>query len=188
MTSTSFRDSVNSLGWSRRDPDVPARTSTPSAPFLSRLRSLNPFGGEGYVQLPTHENPGAPLPTASRREEEDSFLACKFSELMTNWLRRPVQVTGISSCVWLGFTRALAQSTHSSWNVCKADMNLYSEPMGSAAHIRRMQCRCRSLFLPLLFFVPSAVCEASQIRNTVSHSRIFDSTSTGIENHMHLEF
>ncbi|RJE18669.1 hypothetical protein PHISCL_08991 [Aspergillus sclerotialis] len=77
MTSTSFRDSVNSLGWSRRDPDVPVNTSSPSSPFLSRLQSLNPFGGGGgYVQLPTHESPGAPLPAASRREEEDSFLAC----------------------------------------------------------------------------------------------------------------
>ena len=96
MTSTSFRDSVNSLGWSRRDPDVPVNTSSSSTPFLSRLQSLNPFGGGGgYVQLPTHESPGAPLPAASRREEEDSFLACKLSNLMIDSLHRPVQVTEI---------------------------------------------------------------------------------------------
>ncbi|RAH40197.1 putative Golgi traffic protein SFT2 [Aspergillus brunneoviolaceus CBS 621.78] len=76
MTTTSFRDSVNSLGWSRRDPDLPARTNSSNAPFLSRLQSWNPFGqGEGYLQLPTHEAPGAPLPAPTRREEEDSFFA-----------------------------------------------------------------------------------------------------------------
>lgn len=77
MASTSFRDSVNSLGWSRRDPGLPVRTNdNPS--FLARLQSYNPFGqGQGYVQLPTHEGPGAPLPAANRREEEDSLFACK---------------------------------------------------------------------------------------------------------------
>ncbi|KAI9376787.1 Got1/Sft2-like family-domain-containing protein [Aspergillus egyptiacus] len=75
MASTSFRDSVNSLGWARRDADIPANTSS-STPFLSRLQSLNPFGqGDGYLQLPTHEGPGAPLPAASRREEEEGFFA-----------------------------------------------------------------------------------------------------------------
>ncbi|PTU22471.1 hypothetical protein P175DRAFT_0433622 [Aspergillus ochraceoroseus IBT 24754] len=75
MASTSFRDSVNSLGWARREADTPANTNS-STPFFSRLQSLNPFGqGEGYLQLPTHEGPGAPLPAATRREEEDSFLA-----------------------------------------------------------------------------------------------------------------
>ncbi|KAL4999612.1 Got1/Sft2-like family-domain-containing protein [Aspergillus recurvatus] len=74
MASTSFRDSVNSLGWSRREGDAPANTS--STPFLSRLQSFNPFGqGDGYLQLPTHEAPGAPLPAPSRREEEDTFFA-----------------------------------------------------------------------------------------------------------------
>ena len=77
MASTTFRDSVSSLGWSRRDPDLPARTNNDSS-FLSRLQSYNPFGqGQGYVQLPTHEGPGAPLPAANRRDEEDTFLACK---------------------------------------------------------------------------------------------------------------
>ncbi|KAL4976721.1 Got1/Sft2-like family-domain-containing protein [Aspergillus desertorum] len=74
MTSTSFRDSVNSLGWSRREGDAQANTN--STPFLSRLQSLNPFGQrDGYLQLPTHEAPGAPLPAPSRREEEDTFFA-----------------------------------------------------------------------------------------------------------------
>ncbi|KAJ5762029.1 uncharacterized protein N7511_005411 [Penicillium nucicola] len=74
MANNSFRDSVNSLGWSRRDPDLPVRTgASSSTPFMSRLQSLNPGG---YVQLPTHnDGPGAPLPAANRREEEEGFFA-----------------------------------------------------------------------------------------------------------------
>ncbi|KAF7712825.1 Protein transport protein SFT2 [Penicillium ucsense] len=78
MANTSFRDSVNSLGWSRRDPDYPVQTNNggSQAPFLSRLQAYNPFGQGGYVQLPTHnEAPGAPLPAPSRREEEEGFFA-----------------------------------------------------------------------------------------------------------------
>lgn len=78
MASTSFRESMNSLGWSRREQDTPATTDSATTPILSTLRSLNPFGsGEGYLRLPTHE-PGAPLPAASRREEEESFFARKY--------------------------------------------------------------------------------------------------------------
>ena len=83
MASTSFRDSMNSLGWSRRDPDVPANTSS-STPILSKLSSLNPFGERGYVQLPTHEAPGAPLPAPSRREEEEGWYACKSGTRMAS--------------------------------------------------------------------------------------------------------
>jgi hypothetical protein len=86
MASTSFRENMNSLGWSRRDPDVPVRTDTSSTPILSRLQSLNPFGsGEGYLRLPTHEAPGAPLPAPSRREEEESFFACKFATYLCRY-------------------------------------------------------------------------------------------------------
>ncbi|KAL8751161.1 MAG: hypothetical protein Q9184_006158 [Pyrenodesmia sp. 2 TL-2023] len=74
MASTSFRDSLNSMGWSRRDAEVPANTSS-STPILSKLQSLNPFGDSGYVRLPTQEGPGAPLPAPSRREEEEGWFA-----------------------------------------------------------------------------------------------------------------
>ena len=74
MASTSFRESMNSMGWSRRDPDIPANTNA-STPFLSRLQSYNPFGNSGYVSLPTSEGPGAPLPAPSRREEEEGWFA-----------------------------------------------------------------------------------------------------------------
>ncbi|BCR86927.1 putative Golgi traffic protein SFT2 [Aspergillus chevalieri] len=99
MASTSFRDSVNSLGWSRRDPDLPVRTSNDTS-FLSRLQSFNPFGGEGYVQLPTHESPGAPLPAANRRDEEDSILA------LSRWDRMLIFVAcnlGAAVCFFLCF-------------------------------------------------------------------------------------
>jgi len=74
MTSQSFRDSINSLGWSRRDEDLPATTS--QSGLLSSLKSLNPFGGDrGYVRLPTTEGSGAALPAPSRREEEEGWFA-----------------------------------------------------------------------------------------------------------------
>ena len=73
MASASFRDSMNSLGWSRRD-DVPVNTSQQTG-LLSSLQSLNPFGDRGYVRLPTTEGAGAPLPARTRREEEDAWFA-----------------------------------------------------------------------------------------------------------------
>ncbi|EON61487.1 hypothetical protein W97_00702 [Coniosporium apollinis CBS 100218] len=74
MASASFRDSMSSLGWSRRDAGSPVNTSS-STPILGKLQSLNPFGAGGYVRLPTHESPGAPLPAPSRREEEEGWFA-----------------------------------------------------------------------------------------------------------------
>ncbi|KAA8624410.1 Got1 domain containing protein [Pyrenophora tritici-repentis] len=74
MASASFRDSMNSLGWSRREPDLPVNTAPPS--LLGRIQSLNPFGEGGYVRLPiTETNPGAPLPAPTRREEEEGWFA-----------------------------------------------------------------------------------------------------------------
>jgi len=64
---------MNSLGWSRREPDVPANTAQQSG-LLTSIKSLNPFGN-GYVRLPTLESEGAPLPAASRREEEEAWFA-----------------------------------------------------------------------------------------------------------------
>lgn len=58
---------------------MPVNTNS-STPILSRLQSLNPFGGGGYVRLPTHDGPGgagAPLPAPTRREEEEGWLARK---------------------------------------------------------------------------------------------------------------
>ncbi|KAF4338871.1 transport SFT2 [Fusarium beomiforme] len=81
MASSSFRDSINSLGWSRRD--EPVNTSQQSG-LLSSLQSLNPFqGGNGYVRLPTTESSGAPLPAPSRREEEEGwFVLSRWDRLL----------------------------------------------------------------------------------------------------------
>lgn len=77
MASASFRESMNSLGWSRRDPDLPVNTSQQSG-LLSSIQSLNPFGDRGYVRLPTVEGAGAPLPASNRRDEEEGWLACEW--------------------------------------------------------------------------------------------------------------
>ncbi|RMX79261.1 hypothetical protein D0867_16503 [Hortaea werneckii] len=76
MASSTFRDSMNSLGWSRRE--QPANTNKQN-PLLGSLQKYNPFGGEGNVRLPTAEGeaPGAPLPARSRREEEEGWFARK---------------------------------------------------------------------------------------------------------------
>ncbi|KAH6614855.1 Got1/Sft2-like family-domain-containing protein [Boeremia exigua] len=72
MASASFRESMNSLGWSRREPDAPVSTAAPSV--MDRVSNL--FGAGGYVRLPISEtNPGAPLPAPTRREEEEGFFA-----------------------------------------------------------------------------------------------------------------
>jgi len=77
MASSSFRNSINSLGWSRRERDVPATTSQRGG-ILASLQSLNPFQDQGYVRLPTTEATGAPLPAPSRREEEEGWFVRMF--------------------------------------------------------------------------------------------------------------
>ena len=76
MASASFRESMNSLGWSRREEaDAPVNTSAPSV--MDRVSNL--FGAGGYVRLPISEtNPGAPLPAPTRREEEEGWFARKY--------------------------------------------------------------------------------------------------------------
>jgi hypothetical protein len=92
MASASFRDSMGSLGWSRREPE-PVNTSSPS--ILGRLQNLNPFGEGGYVRLPiTETNPGAPLPAPTRREEEEGWFARKYTsrycgKALTHLFARP---------------------------------------------------------------------------------------------------
>ncbi|KAM3526573.1 hypothetical protein MY4038_006752 [Beauveria bassiana] len=73
MASSSFRDSIHSLGWSRAT-EEPVNTSRDTGLFSS-IQNLNPFQDRGYLQLPTHEtSPGAPLPASSRREEEEGWF------------------------------------------------------------------------------------------------------------------
>lgn len=72
MASNSFRDSLNSLGWSRRQ-DEPVSTA-PETGLLASIKNLNPFQDRSYVRLPTSEGPGAPLPAPTRREEEEGWF------------------------------------------------------------------------------------------------------------------
>jgi hypothetical protein len=81
MASSTFRDSINSLGWTRRNPDIPVNTSKQSSGLLSSIQSLNPFGDRGYVRLPTTEGAGAPLPAPTRREEEEGWFVCRLINL-----------------------------------------------------------------------------------------------------------
>lgn len=67
---------MNSLGWSRRDPDLPVRTG-PTTGLLSSLQAYNPFSDQSSIRLPTDEGPGAPLPARTPREEEEGWFARK---------------------------------------------------------------------------------------------------------------
>lgn len=100
---------MNSLGWSRRDPDVPVNTAQQTG-LLSSIKSLNPFGDGGYVRLPTTEGAGAPLPARTRREEEEGWFACEsaFSTLLhvPLPLRQPTSWNmGDMQRRWLKFVR-----------------------------------------------------------------------------------
>jgi uncharacterized MnhB-related membrane protein len=82
MASNSFRDSMNSLGWGRREEEP---VNTQPTGFLSSIQSYNPFqGSRGYVRLPTTEGgAGAPLPAPTRREEEEGwFVLSRWDRLL----------------------------------------------------------------------------------------------------------
>ena len=87
MASASFRDSLGSLGWSRREADIPVNTSQQRG-LLSSIKSLNPFGNSGYVQLPTTEGPGAALPAPTRREEEEGWFVCESTPILSGSVSR----------------------------------------------------------------------------------------------------
>ena len=112
MASSSFRDSMNSLGWSRRDPGIPATTNT-STPILGKLQSLNPFGQGGNVRLPLFENesPGAPLPARTRREEEEGWFACTYPILSSfHPSRPPIHARGVRVVRGLAYARRCTTS------------------------------------------------------------------------------
>lgn len=189
MANNSFRDSVNSLGWSRRDPDLPVHTgSTSNTPFLSRLQSYNPFGDGGYVQLPTHnEAPGAPLPAPNRRDEEEGFFACKFRPLglvTTSDLQivphtvlldpgdgNAVPAPGGFSIMLVYGVASRQEEMETKIKATSLTHITYSKPMGPHAHFWCMQLGRRRLFHDLLLFVPRLVVKAPQIRRPVSCHR-----------------
>jgi hypothetical protein len=173
MASANFRDSLNSLGWSRRDPDLPVNTSV-NTPILGRLQSLNPFGQGGYVRLPTTEtNPGAPLPAPTRREEEEGWFACTYTfyphlpcpsaqVLPCSSLRHQLHKLAFvlicsadlrhSSCIPLSVIHQPCRRYSYEWliylksfgKVLTSMLSSYSESMGSLAFVRRPHdCRSR---------------------------------------------
>ncbi|USP74602.1 hypothetical protein yc1106_01876 [Curvularia clavata] len=104
MASASFRESMNSLGWSRRESQAPVSTAPPS--LLDRIQNLNPFAEGGYVRLPTTEtNPGAPLPAPSRREEEEGWFALsRWDRLLVFGGLLLAALAMFATCIGLMFT------------------------------------------------------------------------------------
>ncbi|KAJ4362783.1 protein transport protein sft2 [Ascochyta clinopodiicola] len=102
MASASFRESMNSLGWSRREPDAPVNTAPPSV--MDRVSNL--FGAGGYVRLPISEsNPGAPLPAPTRREEEEGFFALsRWDRLLVFGGLLLAALAMFATCIGLMFT------------------------------------------------------------------------------------
>ncbi|UPX10684.1 protein transport protein sft2 [Ascochyta rabiei] len=102
MASASFRESMNSLGWTRREPDAPVNTAPPS--IADRVSNL--FGAGGYVRLPISEsNPGAPLPAPTRREEEEGFFALsRWDRLLVFGGLLLAALAMFATCIGLMFT------------------------------------------------------------------------------------
>jgi hypothetical protein len=150
MASSSFRDSMNSLGWSRRA-DGPVNTSQQSG-LLSSIRSLNPFGSEGYVRLPTTEGAGAPLPAPSRREEEDGWFACKFLPSIV----RDIFSFLCTSC-HIDYVCYVAQGLDivSLGHFHGTDRSFFSKQMGSNSGIYRLQSWSTGMLCDLFCAVSS---------------------------------
>jgi len=70
MSESEFRSQWTS--WSRRP--EPTVSTAPTNPLLSKISSLNPFGSNGYIRLPT-TSAEAQLPARSREEEEAGYFA-----------------------------------------------------------------------------------------------------------------
>lgn len=195
MASTAFRDSMSSLGWSRRDPDIPVNTAS-SNPVLSTLQSLNPFASPGYVSLPTQEGEGlgAPLPAPTRREEEEAFFACESSchpESMRE--RKRERRTELIMGVWERACEGAAcrhaviccacagphRSTCSDGGCGVVDdwcmmanikSSVDSEPMGSPPDLRRLQLGRPPMLRHLLQLALLHRAEPAQVRHPVCAS------------------
>lgn len=89
MASASFRESMNSLGWSRREQPAPVTPNNASSGstggFLSSLRGYNLFSGGGYVQLPSQESGTPPA------QDGEGLFSCRllflFCFFVTKWLK-----------------------------------------------------------------------------------------------------
>jgi Got1/Sft2-like family len=93
---TSFRNSLNSIGWSRRAADPDVSTAKPSI-----LQRINPFGQSGYIRLPTtNQDLPAQLPAQSSSQENGAWFA------LSRWDRLIVFVCcvlGAAACFVMAF-------------------------------------------------------------------------------------
>lgn len=93
---SSFRSSLNNIGWSRRTADPDLSTAQPS--FLQRI---NPFGQSGYIRLPTSsQDLPAQLPAQSAQQENAAWFA------LSQWERLLVFgccVLGAAACFVMAF-------------------------------------------------------------------------------------
>jgi hypothetical protein len=94
---TTFRNSLNSIGWSRRTTDPDATTAKPS--FLQRI---NPFSGQsGYIRLPTStQDLPAQLPAQSAQQESGAWFA------LSRWDRLIIFgccILGAAACFVMAF-------------------------------------------------------------------------------------
>jgi hypothetical protein len=95
---STFRNSLNSIGWSRRPADPDITTAQPS--FLQRI---NPFSGSsgGYIRLPTtQQDLPAQLPAQTPQQENAAWFA------LSQWDRLIVFgccVLGAAACFVMAF-------------------------------------------------------------------------------------
>ena len=94
---SAFRNSLNSIGWTRRTADPDLTTAQPSL-----LQRINPFsGGAGYIRLPTSQQDlPAQLPAQSAQQENAAWFA------LSQWDRLIVFgccVLGAAACFVMAF-------------------------------------------------------------------------------------
>jgi len=93
---STFRNSLSSIGWSRRTADPDLSTSKPS--FFERI---NPFRESGYIRLPTSQQDlPAQLPAPSAQQENAGWFA------LSQWDRLIVFgccVLGAAACFVMAF-------------------------------------------------------------------------------------
>ncbi|TRX98888.1 hypothetical protein FHL15_000230 [Xylaria flabelliformis] len=177
MASASFRESMNSLGWSRRDPDYPVSTSSQTG-LLSSIKSLNPFGDRGYVQLPTTEGAGAPLPASNRRDEEEGWFVRESLSLIyviepwqkPNTYSRGVPGGSLRMRIYRApcFTMHMVKDPTQTTNRLTKDLRSFSsEPLGPVTHLWCLQLGRPRLLRPLFRPLANPHDQASQIRYPV---------------------
>jgi Got1/Sft2-like family len=77
-TESTFRASLNTLGWTRRSSDPDVSTTKPSL-----FQRLNPFSSSGYIRLPTSTQDLPPqLPAQPQQESAGWFVLSHWERLI----------------------------------------------------------------------------------------------------------